>query len=91
MSYSQWAGIGANHDQGSTQSDPKLDSNYKPQTGSSAIQLGQNLTSLCTGNLAPLCFDKNGNTRPTTGNWDAGAYQFGAGVAPPANLKAAVN
>lgn len=45
--------------------------------GSPVIGKGENLTALCTGSLAPLCFDKGGTTRPTTGSWDAGAYQFG--------------
>jgi hypothetical protein len=49
-----------------------------------------NLTSLCTGYLTALCSDINGNARPTTGGWQAGAYNFAATVAlsPPSNLKA---
>ena len=40
-----------------------------------------NYTSLCSTSvdgvsLAPLCSDINGNARPTTGGWQAGAYQY---------------
>jgi hypothetical protein len=73
--------------------DPKLDSNYKPQSGSAAIGLGQNLTNLCSGALTPLCFDKAGVARPSSGAWDAGAYQDPPGdppPAPPTGLSAAV-
>ena len=41
--------------------------------GSNAIGVGSNLTSLCTGDLTPLCSDINGNPRPTSGPWNAGA------------------
>jgi hypothetical protein len=41
----------------------------------------QNLTSLCSTSLnglslANLCYDINGNARPATGGWQAGAYHF---------------
>jgi hypothetical protein len=54
-----------------------------------------NLTSLCSGNLIPLCSDINGNPRPTSGGWQAGAYAFAAGTsqngpAAPTNLTASV-
>ncbi len=53
-----------------------------------------NLSSLCTGVLVALCSDINGNPRPTSGGWQAGAYQFGSGstvqVAPPSGLAATV-
>ncbi|MDR3519800.1 MAG: DUF5018 domain-containing protein, partial [Candidatus Pacebacteria bacterium] len=40
-----------------------------------------NYTSLCSTSvdgvsLSPLCADINGNARPTTGGWQAGAYQY---------------
>ncbi len=46
-----------------------------------------NLTSLCSGNiqgvsLAALCYDINGGARPTSGGWQAGAYQFGSAPTP---------
>jgi hypothetical protein len=53
-----------------------------------------NLTSLCSGNFTPLCSDINGNARPTSGGWQAGAYQLGSsGTAPlpPSDLSAVVN
>lgn len=48
-----------------------------------------NLTNLCSGNLTALCSDINGNPRPATGGWQAGAYVLGASqvlVAPPTGL-----
>jgi hypothetical protein len=44
-----------------------------PQAGSPAIGAGANLTSL---NIPALDFDKRGIARPSTGAWNAGAYQF---------------
>ena len=71
-----------------------LNSNGQPQSGSSVIGAGANLTTLCTGNLAPLCSDASGSPRPTSGPWTAGAYNWGgtSGVqpTPPTNLSAAV-
>jgi hypothetical protein len=55
----------------------KLAANGVPQTGSPALSAGTNLTSLCAGALVPLCSDFNGNPRPTSGPWTAGAYQVG--------------
>lgn len=60
-----------------------VDSTGKPQPGSPAIGKGANLNSIATGALAPLAFDKNGVARPTTGNWDIGAYQTGGGGCTP--------
>jgi hypothetical protein len=44
-----------------------------------------NLSGLCSGNLAALCRDINGNQRPAGGGWQAGAYMFGGtgATAPP--------
>jgi hypothetical protein len=53
-----------------------------PNSGSPVIGAGTNLTSLCTGSLAPLCSDKNGNARPPSGNWTAGAINFGGNLTP---------
>ena len=52
-----------------------LDSNGVPQSGSPALNAGINLSNLCTGSLTPLCSDITGHPRPTTGRWDAGAYE----------------
>ena len=61
------------------------------QSGSPAIGFGTNLYSVCNGQANPglgaLCSDGNGNARPTSGAWDAGAYQYLAtnlGTNPPA-------
>jgi hypothetical protein len=63
----------------------KLDSGGHPMSGSPVIGAATNLTSLCTGHLAPLCSDKDGNPRPTIGAWDVGAYNSGvSSTRPPA-------
>lgn len=55
-----------------------------------------NLSSLCSGALAALCADINGNPRPASGaaGWQAGAYVYGSGgsspVAAPTGLTAVV-
>jgi hypothetical protein len=68
---------------------------YAPTSGSnSTVGTGNNLTSSCSGELAPLCSDttyacsydttnhkpvcpaRTPVTRPSTGAWDAGAYQY---------------
>lgn len=49
-----------------------------------------NLTSLCSGNFAALCSDINGNARPASGGWQAGAYQL-AYAGPPVSLMGVTN
>jgi hypothetical protein len=91
-------------DSASIYGDPQLTASYTLQSGSPARSLGENLTSSCTGQMAPLCYDKppivgrggslTGSVqRPTSGAWDAGAYQYStqAGTAAPAGLTAVVN
>jgi len=78
-------------DAGASVGAPMLDTNYKPQAGSPAIGLGANLTSL---GISTLNFDMAGVTRPSTGAWDAGAYQFGGstvGPSPPTTLTTQVH
>jgi hypothetical protein len=53
-----------------------LDSNYRPASGSPAIGLGANLTSV---GVAALSLDRSGVTRPSSGAWDTGAYQVTTG------------
>jgi hypothetical protein len=88
----QWRGLG--YDTHSITSNPQLGSTYRLQAGSLAIGAAKNLTTLCTGRLAPLCYDKAGVLRPTTGNWDMGAYQYASGVGtapdPPRALTVSV-
>ncbi|MGA9529601.1 MAG: choice-of-anchor Q domain-containing protein [Terriglobales bacterium] len=84
ISYAKWQSSG--FDAASTTSNPQLSGTYTLQTGSAAIGLGTNLTSL---DINPLDLDKSGAPRPATGNWDSGAY--GVSIAPPTNLSATVN
>ena len=55
-------------------------SNVAPTSGSPVIGFGQNLNSICTGQpnpgLGALCFDKAGNSRPSSGAWTAGAFNL---------------
>jgi hypothetical protein len=48
--------------------------------GSNTAGAGTNLTSLCTGGLAPLCSDIGGNPRPASGAWSAGAGTLSGGT-----------
>lgn len=69
-----------------TASSINLNSSGQPQSGSNVIGAALNLTSSCTGSLAPLCFDAAGVPRPNSA-WDIGAYQFsgsspGTGFSP---------
>jgi hypothetical protein len=84
-------------------------SNVRPEGGSSAIGFGTSLNSACAGQPTPglgaLCYDKPqnigpgsgstiGTLRPTSGAWDAGAYQYAVSSsqpAPPSGLVATVN
>jgi hypothetical protein len=86
--WSSWQGSG--FDVHSKLSDPKLDSNYKPQSGSSAIGAASNLASL---GINALTIDTIGASRPASGAWDAGAYVYGAqtaGPLPPTGITAIV-
>jgi hypothetical protein len=99
------AGGGAGCDANSTYSYPQLNATYQPTSTSPGNGKSENLSSLCTGQMAPLCSDKppsvgrggslsGNNARPSSGAWDAGAYQYasGGGSAPaaPTGLSAAV-
>lgn len=64
-------------DGASVTTDPLLNTNGTLQSGSPAIGLGANLTSL---GITALDSDKAGIARPGSGAWDAGAYQY---QAPP--------
>jgi hypothetical protein len=74
----------------------------QPGAGSTVINAGANLTSLCsttvsTMPLTALCSDANGNPRPATGPWTIGAYAVGGSTTsqappqPPTGLKAVAN
>lgn len=61
------------------------------QSGSPAIGAGTNLTSL---GVSQLDSDLTGASRPSSGAWDLGAYEYEASAgkpAPPTNLTAVVN
>jgi hypothetical protein len=56
-------------------------------TGFAGNTGGLNLTSLCSGDLVPLCSDIIGVSRPGGSTaWTVGAYQFSAGGSPTADL-----
>ncbi|MDE1875106.1 MAG: hypothetical protein KGH68_03510, partial [Patescibacteria group bacterium] len=78
-SWSNWQAL--NYDAHSTTSDPLLDSNYKPQSGSPAISAGTNLSSYFTTDYA-------GTARPSTGPWDIGAYEYVAPSNPTVTTQA---
>lgn len=93
------SGGGTGCDSASVTTDPRLAGESSFPTGgglttsgflllarSPAIGLGTNLTSLCSS-IPPLCYDAAGNQRPTSGAWDAGAYQY-VGPAAPTGLSA---
>ena len=68
QSFSQWQALG--FDVHGLSSNPLVNSDGTLQTNSLAIGAGANLSSFFNTNYA-------GNTRPSTGNWTIGAYQFG--------------
>jgi hypothetical protein len=74
-------------------SNANLSSLGVPQTSSAAIGAGANLHSVCSGQpnpgLGALCYDITGAVRPSTGAWDAGAFNYpSAAPLPPTNLSA---
>jgi len=54
-----------------------------PSSGSPVVGTGTNLSSLCNGDLAPLCSDKAGTPRSSSGSWTIGAYSSGAAGPKP--------
>jgi hypothetical protein len=67
----------------------KVNSDGTLASGSPAIGLAVNLSSL---GITALNSDKNGNPRPSSGAWDAGAYNGSSGaLSPPTKLQAAVH
>lgn len=55
--------------------------------GSPVISAALNLTSLCVGDLVPLCSDYSGTARPSgVTAWDAGATSSGGAGAPSVSL-----
>lgn len=67
---------------------PKLDADYHLLSGSAALGLGADLTSL---GITTLNDDKSGVLRPSGSRWNAGAYETGSSLpAPPTGLTASV-
>lgn len=68
-------------DTGGFVADPQINiTTYVPLAGSPVIAHGINLTSL---GIPQLDVDFAGNARPSVGNWDIGAKQFGSAPPPP--------
>ena len=78
--YSAYRASGA--DVSSNTNDPKLDANWMPQSGSSAVSIGNNFTGTVP---AAAQFDRAGKPRPATGAWDAGAYNHLTTASLPAS------
>jgi hypothetical protein len=99
--FSTWQAAG--YDPNGNSANPNLNSNYTLPLGSPAIGLGANLTSLGITALdtgAPQTFGAGYTcgtgcaSRPSSGNWDAGAYPYSTGDGPPnppTGLTAVVN
>jgi hypothetical protein len=51
-----------------------LNTDGSPQSGSPVEGVGANLSADCAGLLSALCSDINGNPRPSSGAWSAGAF-----------------
>ena len=85
LTYSQWQADG--YDSHGVTGNPNLTSTYTLQSGSAAIGAATNLTSL---GITALDSDKAGVARPSSGAWDAGAYQYAAGSPLPASNLVAV-
>jgi hypothetical protein len=74
VSFSSWKSCVGGDYHSSYRSSAALSASGAPQAGSPATNEGKNLTSLCTGALAPLCNNISGIRRPTSGSWSVGAY-----------------
>lgn len=79
------AGAETHSGEGST---ADLNSSGQPQAGSPVIGAGTNLYSTCSGQPTPglgaLCQDIAGKARPTSGDWDIGAFMSGTTPTPGA-------
>jgi hypothetical protein len=73
--FAQWQALGYDTN-GIYGSDPLLTETYRLGASSPAIGEGENLSAYFTT-------DADGNTRPASGAWDIGAFQYAA-ISPPA-------
>jgi hypothetical protein len=71
--FAGWQGLG--FDTNGSSGNPNLSGTYTLGSGSAAIGLGANLTS---AGITALDSDKAAVARPSSGAWDAGAYQYGS-------------
>jgi hypothetical protein len=74
LTFAQWQALG--YDTHGTTNNPNLNGSYIPQPTSSAINAGANLTNL---GIAGLDTDLAGNSRPASGPWEIGAFQYVSG------------
>ncbi len=72
--FAQWQSLSGGDAHSVIPVSASLNSDGSLQTGSPASGEGTNLSSMCTGDLAPLCTTIGGTQRPSTGSWNAGAY-----------------
>lgn len=83
--FATWQAVSGEGTHSQSVASANLSSSGAPLSGSPAIAAGTNLTSLATGNLAPLAFDTSAghsrvpSARPSTGAWDIGAFLFAGG------------
>lgn len=91
--YSSWASA-SGETNGVYSARALINSDGTLKAGSPAIGAGANLYSLCNGKpnpgLGALCYDKNGKPRPSSGAWDAGAFNSGTAPAAPTDLTGVV-
>lgn len=84
---SAWRSAYSSLDAHSISTDPNLNSStYRPNSGSPVVGAGTNLTATYCGTYPLLCSDYAGVTRPSSGTWDIGAYQFQTASTPTSPL-----
>lgn len=72
--FANWQSTSGGDSHGQKVSSLNVNASGAPNAGSPLLGVGNNLTSLCTGNLTPLCSDINGIGRPSSGAWAVGAF-----------------
>jgi hypothetical protein len=91
VSFSVWqSSCGFDENPNGSTGNPLLSNSFSLATGSAAIGLGSSLGSL---GISALDSDMAGNPRPSSGAWDAGAYEYQSGnglPSPPTGLSAQV-
>lgn len=76
--FSSWKSCIGGDSHSRTTSDAMVNSDGSLQNGSPAVGAGRNLYNICNGQPTPglgaLCENINGDPRPSSGAWNAGAY-----------------